>query len=64
MDIKSNNLVECISLFIVNPKIPFYEIGYWASSQLMGKGLLQKPVFSKKYFLPLFKVSKIRDKYG
>lgn len=40
MDIKSNNLVGCISLFIVNPKIPFYEIGYWASSQLMGKGFV------------------------
>jgi RimJ/RimL family protein N-acetyltransferase len=42
MDIHSNNLVGCISLFIVNPKIPFYEIGYWVSTQFMGKGFVKE----------------------
>lgn len=40
MDIESNDLVGCISLFIINTKIPFYEIGYWTSSQSMGKGFV------------------------
>lgn len=40
VDAYSNDLAGCISLFIINPKIPFYEIGYWVSSQTMGKGLV------------------------
>lgn len=40
VDTQLNYLVGCISLYIKNPKIPFYEIGYWVSSQSMGKGFV------------------------
>lgn len=36
-DVDSNELVGCISLFIINNEIPFYEIGYWISSNSMHK---------------------------
>lgn len=35
VDSHTNDLVGCISLFIINPEIPFYEIGYWISSNSM-----------------------------
>ncbi len=38
VDNQTENLLGCISLFIRNPLIPFFEIGYWLGNGAMGKG--------------------------
>ena len=36
----TNQLVGCISLFIRHAQIPYFEIGYWLSTQAMGYGFI------------------------
>ncbi|MEN4522757.1 GNAT family N-acetyltransferase [Pantoea agglomerans] len=36
----SDELSGCISLFIRNRAIPYYEIGYWLATDAMGKGIM------------------------
>ncbi|MFZ4214703.1 GNAT family N-acetyltransferase [Pantoea endophytica] len=40
IDLKTDELLGCISLFIRNRNIPYYEIGYWLAADVMGKGLM------------------------
>lgn len=37
---KPNELLGCISLFIRNRSIPYFEIGYWLATDVMSKGIM------------------------
>lgn len=37
---RTDKLVGCISLFIRQPQIPYFEIGYWISTNEMGHGFI------------------------
>ncbi|MEN4834199.1 MULTISPECIES: GNAT family N-acetyltransferase [Pantoea] len=40
IDCTSDELLGCISLFIRNRAIPYFEIGYWLATDAMGKGIM------------------------
>ncbi|MDJ0042724.1 MULTISPECIES: GNAT family N-acetyltransferase [Pantoea] len=42
IDRQSDELVGCISLFIRNRAIPYYEIGYWLATDVLGKGIMSE----------------------
>ncbi|WP_367143120.1 GNAT family N-acetyltransferase [Pantoea stewartii] len=42
IDRQSDDLSGCISLFIRNRAIPYYEIGYWLATDMWGKGIMSE----------------------
>ncbi|TCL06186.1 GNAT family N-acetyltransferase [Sodalis ligni] len=57
---ESQKLLGCISLFIRNPQIPYYEIGYWLATDVLGKGLMtQACILVRNLALDVLKANRL-----
>ncbi len=60
ISLESQKLLGCISLFIRNPQIPYYEMGYWLATDVLGRGLMtQACILVRNLALSVFKANRL-----